>query len=184
MQSQSRRSLAQSRLRLNADADALTSRRHRTSPSLSCLRIDISIYVVSAWQSCRRRCCCCRCCRSRRLIKQPREIATLIKIIEISHGKRAAVASVALARRASTHAHTQGHTHTPTHLSPISVAVALCAANCKLISMQQAMQRRAATWTCPTIELTAPTRCLAHLMDINMDHSVGGGNSGTTPGIL
>lgn len=182
MKSQSRRSLAQSRLRLNADADALTSRRHRTSPSLSCLRIDISIYVVSAWQSCRRR-CCCRCCRSRRLIKQPREIATLIKIIEISHGKRAAVASVALARRASTHAHTHRHTHTPTHLSPISVAVALCAANCKLISMQQAMQRRAATWTCPTIELTAPTRCLAHLMDINMDHSVGGGNSGN-PGIL
>lgn len=119
-QSQSRRSLAQSRLRLNADADSLTSRRHRTSPSLSCLRIDISIYVVSAWQSCRRRCCCCRCCRSRRLIKQPREIATLIKIIEISHGKRAAVASVALARRASTHAHTQGHTwaHTHRHTCP------------------------------------------------------------------
>lgn len=97
-------------------------------------------------------------------------IATLIKIIEISHGKRASrhLQGILCPLYISPYPYPFPILHTPypirhpnaiLHPHPLRYPLLVrLIANCNMDM-----------WTCPTIELTAALP-LAHLMDINMDH--------------
>lgn len=86
-------------------------------------------------------------------------IATLIKIIEISHGKRASRHLQGILCPLYISPYPIRHPNAILHPHPLRYPLLVrLIANCNMDM-----------WTCPTIELTAALP-LAHLMDINMDH--------------